>query len=350
MINYENYNLEEEIKKISSTGRKKDEFFGWYGFKKIICELYGLKLSKNLSARVFHAVFPTEFELYLRDSIYSKNPVLCNRQSQVKYLISRGRNKNNTFAVGCLFASYRRYKNIVQNKDAKGTLAFPIHASRYCSIETSYQKYIDYLKCLPEEFQPVSVCLHWRDIKEGIYKIFLDNGIKVYTAGHCLNEDFCDNFYEILRHFKYATSNYTVSSSLLYAMEMGIQSFIYTNDEPKIQNASGEIYGMTDEEMEYYQKTFFDFFKDVIPIYPNIEITEESLKKIHKIMGFEEQTSPNIVRKALLKQKLKNKIKKITKIFFEDLSTWREYKFKIFNFIKFKKKRNKKWITVLPPS
>ena len=309
MIDYEKFDLNKEVEKIKNTQYSCIDFFNWYGFKKIICELYDLNPSKYLGARVFHSVFLSEYELYLKQSIEAKTPVLCNRLSQVDYLIKKGRNSKNTFATGGLFPLYRRLKNITQNEDAKGTISFPVHVSRHCDITTSYEEYIEKIKKLPEQFQPVDVCLHWRDIENGIHEVFLKNGINVYTAGHCNDPDFCDNFYEILRHYKYATCNYIMSTSLLYAMEMRINVFIYGDEETERKNASGEIYGMTEEEIKEYERAHIDTYNKLFPKYPETEIKQEVLPELTYIMGLDKQSSKKEIRKALLKQKIKNYIK-----------------------------------------
>ena len=315
MINYENFNLENEIRKINETEYSNENYFNWYSHKKIICQLYNLRPSKYLSARVYHSMYITDYEI-TKKAQKIKIPVLCARKSQVDYLLKKGRSKNQTFATGGLFPMYRRFKNIQQIENPKGTIAFPAHSSKRCQVQMAYDDYIKKLKELPEEFQPVDVCLHWCDIEIGVHKIFLENGIKVYTTGHCNDEDFCDNFYEILRHYKYATSNYTVNSSLFYAIEMGLNVFLYGIENEPIfdiidkSNKKAVKFRLDTAKIQY------DFCKERLPVYPNTKITDEAKDSIINIMGLDWQSPKEKVRRALLRQEWKNRLKNVFDVIF----------------------------------
>ena len=100
------------------------------------------------------------------------------------------------------FVFYRRNNKIIQDKDAVGTIVFPNHTLPTADEIFDTQSYINQLKSLPEKFQPISVCLHFHDIRIGRHEIYLENGIPVYTAGDDINF-FVERFYDILRRFKY---------------------------------------------------------------------------------------------------------------------------------------------------
>lgn len=135
---------------------------------------------------------------------------------------------------------YRRRKNITQNKDAKGTIAFPSHSTPEIDSNFDIKKYIDDLKSLPQDMQPVCVCLHMHDINKGQHKIFLENNIPVYTAGNAFDVRYGQRFYDILKNFKYSCSN-LIGSYVYYSTEMGIPFSLfgvecdyYNNSDPNI--------------------------------------------------------------------------------------------------------------------
>ena len=139
----------------------------------------------------------------------------------------------------CLYSPYvffRKKYRIEKSATAQGTIAFPAHTTDAIDDVSNIQAYIDQLKKLPAEFQPVSVCLHVTDIAKGLHKIFIENRFAVYTAGHAFNDEFVEKFYSIIKNFKYATSNLG-GSYLYYCVEMGLPFFLY-GDGPQYINKS----------------------------------------------------------------------------------------------------------------
>jgi hypothetical protein len=135
------------------------------------------------------------------------------------------------------FVYCRRKNNIRKSPSAKGTIAFYSHSTESIDNLLDPKIYIKQLLDLPAVFQPVSVCLHHTDINKGIYKIFLEHNIPVYTAGG-LGPLFAERFYNILRNFSFATSN-MVGSYLYYAVEIGLPFSIYGSN-PKFINRNND--------------------------------------------------------------------------------------------------------------
>lgn len=125
------------------------------------------------------------------------------------------------YVVPAALIAYRRINRINQVENAKGTLIFPAHS---CSITRncfSREELIEKIKALPEKFQPVCVMLHMWDIRQGDHKIYMDNGIPVYTAGNGCDYRYGDRFYGVLKNFKYSMTN-SMGSFMYYCIEMGI--------------------------------------------------------------------------------------------------------------------------------
>lgn len=176
-------------------------------------------------------------------------------------------------------AFYRKNHKFEQKIDAKGTLAFPQHSLASTSIDLD--KYIEQLKSLPDEFQPVGICIHRDDIESELYKKFIQAGFDLYTAGHPFDPDYSKRFYENLSDFKYATSN-SAGSYLFYVVEMGIPFFIYGdevffNDFVNDKNEVIEKY--TSCQFDQYAKTY-NMFKGI-----SKEITAEQKEYAEKMLG-----------------------------------------------------------------
>lgn len=121
---------------------------------------------------------------------------------------------------------YRRKMKIRQSKNHRGTVAFCVHSVPGTDTIVDYVKYARSLLELPENFQPVTVCLHMHDVNLGLAKVFLDEGLDVVTAGNTLDYRFIDRFYGILRNYSFATSNFIGTYTVL-ATEMGIPFFMH---------------------------------------------------------------------------------------------------------------------------
>jgi hypothetical protein len=177
------------------------------------------------------------------------------------------------------FVFYRRTNKIIQNKKAKGTIVFPVHTIPSMEEVSDTQKYIDQLKKLPKKFHPISVCLHFQDIRIGRHKLYLKNNIPVYSAGDNTNF-FIERFYDILKKFKYASSN-QVSSCLFYAVEAGIPFFVYGNEPRNINKSDQNIpLGEYNPYKDEYYKKLYKLFSDL-----DCEITDKKTKIVERNLG-----------------------------------------------------------------
>lgn len=124
------------------------------------------------------------------------------------------------------FVFYRKSKRIEKRIDAQGTLVFPVHSTDRIDACYDIDEYIDRLQSLPEKYHPISVCMYYKDIQNGLHEKFIRRNIDVFCAGHIYDDSFIERFYEILRNFKFTTSNH-MGSYAFYSVEMDIPFFIY---------------------------------------------------------------------------------------------------------------------------
>ncbi len=144
-----------------------------------------------------------------------------------------------SYIIGSPFVRYRRYMNITQNEDAKGTIAYPGHSISNIKAVFDLDRYCEELRNLPEEFHPITISLHPTDIRKYHWdKEFTKRGFKIYCAATDWQKPFYENFYNKLRQFKYATSN-EVGSYLFYAVEMGTPFFMLGEEPVKNIITSG---------------------------------------------------------------------------------------------------------------
>lgn len=342
MIDFYNYDLEKEIEKIKNTKNNPNDL-DYYSYRKIVHQIYNIPEKYNIEAYVYHGINIADNELkdYALDVNY---PVLAIRQSQVDYLLKKGGIENNIFASGSLFTRYRNFKNIKPAGDAKGTVVFPYHSCSVADAINDFDKYIEDLKKLPDEFKPINICMYWIDILKNRHQIFLNNGFNVYTAGHCNDPDFVDNFYEILKHHKYATANSWSGSNLLYCVEFGIPTFVYCDEtylEQKLDEKFLEKTGIENLDVfKKYGEISHSFFKKHFPKYPETKMSEESKREVLIKLGMDYQTPDKKIRQSILKhihkKHKKEFINKLKKFIYKKEKIKETRLVTIFGVIKFK--------------
>lgn len=168
------------------------------------------------------------------------------------------------FVMFSPFVFYRQEHKVLQIVSANGTIAFPAHSTPSIDDISDVEEYAKQLLDLPDEFQPISVCLHMHDINKGRHYIYEKYNIPIYTAGNCFDERFTERFYDIIKNFKYSTSN-IVGSYLYYSIEMGIPFFLYGNKQLYINqsdsNLSSGLYDPSEELQEY--REVHDMFSEI---------------------------------------------------------------------------------------
>jgi hypothetical protein len=104
---------------------------------------------------------------------------------------------------------------------AAGAVVFPAHSTHHITSQFSQEEFIEQLRLLPAEFQPVRVCLYWRDIVLGRHKPYLEAGFACTTAGHMYDPQFLLRLVRILHAHRFAVGN-ELGTSLLCAATSGL--------------------------------------------------------------------------------------------------------------------------------
>ena len=140
---------------------------------------------------------------------------------------------------GAPFVMYRQMHGITKAPNASGTVVFPAHSTQSFAAKYDVDDYCRQLSELPEHMQPITVCLHYRDMEQAASP-YKKHGFKVVTAGESRQADygFVKNFYQILAAHKYSTSN-IVGSYTFYSVELGIPFFIYGPSNEFVSNHAG---------------------------------------------------------------------------------------------------------------
>ena len=154
-----------------------------------------------------------------------------------------------SIVVGSSFVHCKELEGISVSDSARGTLAFPAHSTIQVELRCDWDGYAESLLALPARYQPVEVCLYYREVLNGASRPFLRRGITVHCAGHHCDDAFPLNFYRILRNFRFSTSN-SVGSFAYYSVDLGIPFFIFGPDV-KLFNHGGDSGFVKDRETTF---------------------------------------------------------------------------------------------------
>ena len=265
-----------------------------YGLNLILRKLIRYPYFLPLPCWYDHGVSPLMRDYDLFPVKNHKSLILTNN----KDLAEKWENKFNIpcFVSGPFFIRYRRLINIKMFNFARGTVVFPGHSSSLVKSFFDISKYCEKLLLLPVDFHPITICLYWYDLEWK--KEFEKYRFNVVTAGDPYSKKFVDNFYNILRKYKYSTSN-EIGSYTFYSVEMGIPFFILGTESLKInKNAIDpnvpEEYRVTDSYQGKKLKKLFDTG-------PIRHITKEQKECVSRYIGENEWLSRKKLKKVLLK-------------------------------------------------
>lgn len=108
--------------------------------------------------------------------------------------------------------------------ERSGTLFIPAHSTKFVAVKHNYDKLAEKLLSFDDKYQPIDVCLYWKDVLLGAGEPFLAKGMKVVSAGHMYDRLFLYRFYHLLSMYKYTSGN-VIGSHIFYAIKMGCAYF-----------------------------------------------------------------------------------------------------------------------------
>lgn len=141
--------------------------------------------------------------------------------------LMRNRYCKRSYHVPHPWVHYRKkhYPTLPANR--KGTLVFFAHSNTTTSPKYSdLDGYINDLKALPEECQPVVICLSFHDIEKGLHKALRKYDLPLVTAGTTNSQNFVDRFYAMITQFRFSSSP-NIGSHTFYLLEAGIPFFLF---------------------------------------------------------------------------------------------------------------------------
>jgi hypothetical protein len=196
---------------------------GSYGQDKIIKSYINWPKYLPLNAQIQHGWYSTDIPDLTRIEQIDIMLVWSKRIAEEwkKY------SSKEVIVIGAPFLIYKERENIQKNPMAVGTVVFPNHSTPNSVEKYDVKEYCEQLKDIPDQFKPITVCLHYRDL-EYYGPQFSSYGFSVVSAGDSRqpNCGFVRKYYEILKNHKYSCSN-EIGSYTFYSVDLGIPFFMY---------------------------------------------------------------------------------------------------------------------------
>ena len=194
----------------------------FYGNDRVLKAYAGLPPDEPLKLVVPHGVVFDEDYVWFKES-----------QSMLPVVLAYGENRERAYrrATGKVlvrsappFAYAAKLLAEAHAPKRSGTLFFPSHSTHNVTWHADLEGLADALLALDARFQPVTVCLYWRDYELGRHLPFTRRGLPVVSAGHIFDPLFLFRLVHLCRAHAYAASN-VLGSYLAYAVIAGCRFF-----------------------------------------------------------------------------------------------------------------------------
>jgi FkbM family methyltransferase len=203
----------------------------FYGHASILKRYCGLPGSFAINGILPHGPYLSSklWDLELQHAV----PNLLVLSEQQRELYARQTSKTIQVIGSPLYYAARLIEPELQElrRQAAGTVVFPTHSTHHVTAQFDEARFIGMLKELPAEFQPVQVCLYWRDVQLGRHQPYLDADFACTTAGHMFDHEFLFRLLRILAGHRFALAN-KLGTAPFYSAAMGLPVLL------KLQEAS----------------------------------------------------------------------------------------------------------------
>lgn len=275
-----------------------------YGQASVLKQYVGLPNNYPLKVILEHGLFLDDW-IWDVDR-YAKLPIFLSSSVHRSLIQQRETGKPSIpIGFGFLYAMElykKKYETGSSPIARRGTIVFPSHSTHHIKAVFDFEDYANRLKALPEKFQPITICLYWKDFLHGHHLFYEKTGFKVVTAGHMYEPIFLYRFFDICRQFKYATSN-NIGTHLFLSVKSGC-SFFYTHSSEIRHEFDATIHigGFTSMFNQIKDKSIALFTEQ------KDEINSQQLEFVDKYLGTASFKTPSEIKQLLLEAELRDKL------------------------------------------
>jgi hypothetical protein len=280
---------------------KQNDF---YGQATVLKHYAGLPQAYRLKGVLEHGVVLDDLMgMHERDALLPTIFSSSARRAAIQQRHTRKRTVPIGFGYGYAQRLVEALLLAIPENQRSGTLAFPCHSTRSIRAEFDHADYAGRLAALAAEFQPVVVCMYWKNYLDGEWRAYAERGLAIVTAGHIYDHQFLLRFHDLARRFRYACTN-KIGSHLFQSVASGCRFFFLPSREiqwnvpaSELPNIGRDKPGFAEAEAEA-QRLFAA---------PGDEITAAQREYVERFMGTRDLQSPSELRMTLLAAECRDK-------------------------------------------
>ena len=212
-----------------------------YGHAYLLKTYAGYPVEKSINATFPHGV-------YFRDKVLPKSEVKAPLPAVLNFppITTPLWNKTAKHKKVIPFASpihyaVRLFQAEVKKENRKGTLFLPKHSTKVVDVTFDVEAVVRELKSLPDDFKPVTVCVHWNDIEKGLHKVFIEAGFEVVTAGHLTDYNYMFRWLHLVSRHK-LLAGCGLGSALFYSVIAGVPFYLTQEDAETKSDANIQLF------------------------------------------------------------------------------------------------------------
>ncbi len=235
-----------------------------------------------------------------RAKVTDVKTVLVPSRLRARILRTATENRVVPIGFGFLYAkALQEARGLMPLEDSRraGTLVYPYKTRSRYVVGFDHRAFARQLLNLPDELQPVVVCLYYLDYLNGANQAYEAEGVPVVSAGQRHDPDFLPRQYDLCRHFRYAASNF-LGTNMFIAVESGCRFFFLDGPELDVRKKNPEDTTQNVEEGPVFDATYARA-RQLFPK-PVEAITPEQRKFIVSYFGNDCMRSPGQLRSVLL--------------------------------------------------
>ena len=222
-----------------------------YGLAYILKSYAGYPIDKPIMATIPHGI-------YFRDKVLPNSeinaplPAVLSYPGYITQLWKKFAKKKAVIPIASpVLYALKMFQSEVPEEERQGTLFMPKHSTAAVDVIFDKEAVIRELEDLPDEFKPVTVCVHWNDVINGQDRYFKSMGFEVVCAGHMSDFNYLFRWLHLLSRHKLA-AHCGLGSALFYSVSAGVPFLLTRQDATTKQNGRAAHIKMFNKDGPHY--------------------------------------------------------------------------------------------------
>ncbi|HIK33958.1 MAG TPA: hypothetical protein IGS17_12215 [Oscillatoriales cyanobacterium M59_W2019_021] len=270
----------------------------WYGMSRILKEYVGIPQEQSLKVVIPHGICLSPTHVW-EEEVRSPLPAIyCYPAYREAIYLKSSQDYKNSQATLLSASPFVYLTELLKNcpqPTRKGTLFFPPHSTGLVTVKMDLETLAEQLAQLDEEYQPVTVCVYWKDFNLGLHQPFQKKGFPIVSAGHIYDSDFLFRLYHLFSLHKYAAST-TLGSHIFYAVQSGC-SYFHLDANLKVSHTA-KTPELVKQDVAQIPNSIEEEIQSVFAR-PHPEITVEQKQLVDRYLGTQYFKSPQALRQQL---------------------------------------------------